>query len=49
MCVSVCPDQESTQHKEADEINNGEVAAAAELFPWFVVGLGVAAFTWKTG
>lgn len=48
-CVCVCSDQESTQHEEADEVNDGDVAAAAELLSWFVVRLGVAAFTWKTG
>ncbi len=35
--VCVCSDQESTQHEEADEVNDGEVAAAAELLSWFVV------------
>lgn len=49
VCVWACSDQESTQHEEADEIDDGEVAATAELFPWFVVRLWVAAFTWKTG
>ena len=49
VCVCVCSDQESTQHEEADKINDGKVAAAAELLSGLVVGLGVAAFTWKTG
>lgn len=41
--------QESTQHEEADEVNDGEVASAAELLSWFVVRLRIAAFPWKAG
>lgn len=32
---NVCSDQKSTQHEEADEVNDGEVAAAAELISGF--------------
>ena len=35
--VCAVSDQESTEHEEADEVNDGEVAAAAEFFSWFVV------------
>lgn len=41
--------QKSAQHEEADEVNNGKVAATAKLLPRLIVRLWVAALPRKTG
>lgn len=41
--------QKCTEHEKADEVNNGEVAATAKFFSWFIIRLGITAFPWKTG
>lgn len=41
--------QESTEHVEADEVNNGEATAAGSLLSRVVVGLWITQLPWQTG
>lgn len=39
--------QESTESKEADEIEVGQIAATAVLLPWLIIWLGVTPSSWQ--
>ncbi len=41
--------QESTEHVEADEVDNGEAAAARSLLSGVVVWLRITQLPWQTG